>query len=249
MGTFNLSKSEFVAYLECPLKFYIIKSMNQGMPYGSRGERDYSSHPDEAKEGMEWHARFEKFHDRYFDDIRDNEPAPKLKTIRDTKIMKLFYEKEQERYKQQPEFWFPVIIEQYLESDLFRGEFDRINQLNDQRDCLLIEYKRNKKQFDEQELLFYACLINQVGGRIIEGEEPIRITEAELYYYLTGETKRRKITDEELTAFNSYVKAVREEMLQPNWVRKEGCRVLHSECKYAQVCHRIPERVLLNQSQ
>ena len=27
-GTFNLSKTEFTAYLECPLKFYLMKQQN-----------------------------------------------------------------------------------------------------------------------------------------------------------------------------------------------------------------------------
>jgi hypothetical protein len=250
MGAFNLSKTEFIAYLECPMKFYIIKSMNYGLPFGSRGERDYSSHPEEAQESMWWHEYFEKFHDLYFDDIRENEPAPKMKTEKDTRILKMFYEKEQERYKQQPHYWFPLVTEQYLETEHFRGELDRINQLNERRECLLLEYKRNKKPYDEQELLFYACLIKQLNGQILEDEEPINITEIELYYFLTGETMRKKITDKELTAFEDYMQAIRKEMLTPNWVRKEDCLVLHSNCKYARICHCIPEKVrLLNQSQ
>jgi len=250
MGTFNLSKTEFIAYLECPMKFYIIKSMNYGISYGSRGERDYSSHRKEAREGMEWHERFEKFHDLYFEDIRNNEPAPKMKKVKDTRILKMFYEKELERYKQQPQYWFPLVTEQYLETEFFRGEIDNINQLNDQRDCLLTEYKRNKKPYDEQELLFYACLIKQLNGRILEDDEQITITEIELYYFLTGETIRRRITEKELAAFENYMKAIRKEMLAPNWTRKEDCLVLHSHCKYARICHCIPENVLLlHQSQ
>ena len=192
MVTFNLSKTEFIAYLECPLKFYIIKSMNQGMSYGPRGERDYSDFSGESIEGMFWHEWFEVFHNNFYEDISNNKPTPKGRNSRETKIKKMFYEKELERYNKQPEFWHPLATELYLESEWTRGEIDRIDQLNDQGNCLLIEYKKKKSEFDEQELLFYACLINQIGGVIDEGDFPIKITEIEVYYYLTGETIRKK---------------------------------------------------------
>lgn len=250
MATFNLNKTEFIAYLDCPLKFYIIKSLNLGILYGSRGDRDYSEFSDESKEGMFWHEWFEEFHDNYFDDINNNQPAPKGETQKETKIMKTFYEKELKQYQKQPEFWHPIATERYLESELLRGEIDRIDQLNEQGDCLLIEYKMSKKQFDEQELLFYACLINQVEGIIDENVFSIRITEIELYYYLTGETIRRKLLEDEVANFENYLKSIREEIFLPNWVRREECDMYNTKCKFKRICKFIPETILItNESQ
>jgi len=250
MATFNLSKTEFIAYLECPLKFYIIKSMNQGMVYGPRGERDYSEFPENSIDGMYLHTWFEMFHDKYFEDISNNKLAPKGRNPRETRIMKMFYKKELERYQQQPEFWHPLATEQYLESERIRGEIDRIDKLNDQGEYLLIEYKSKKSEFDEQELLFYACLINQIDGVIDERDFPIKITEIEVYYYLTGETFRRKILEAELTNFEKYLKSIKEEIFIPNWIRKEDCDMLNSKCKFKIVCKCIPENILIsNESQ
>jgi len=250
MAIFNLSKTEFIAYLECPLKFYIIKSMNQGMAYGPRGERDYSEFPEDSNDGMFWHSWFEVFHDKYFEDISNNKSAPKGKNPRETRIMRRFYERELERYQHQPEFWHPLATELYLKSERIRGEIDRIDQLNDKGECLLIEYKKKKSVFDEQELLFYACLINQIGGVIDERDFPIRITEIEVYYYLTGETIRRKILEDELASFEHYLKSIKEEIFIPNWIRKENCDMLNSKCKFKRVCKCIPKTILIsNESQ
>ena len=250
MSAFNLSKTEFIAYLECPLQFYIIRSLNQGIPYGSRGDRDYSEFSDDAKDGMFWHWWFEGFHDKYYEDISNGQPAPAGETQKNTKIMKLFYEKERERFTKQPDFWFPKTTEQYLESENLRGEVDRIDQLNEQGDCLLIEYKKKKNQFDEQELLFYACLINQVDGIISEEESPIQITEVEVYYYLTGETMRRKLMEDEVASFKNYLQSIKEEIFMPNWVRKEECDMRDTNCKFKRICKNIPETLLLsNESQ
>lgn len=250
MTALNLSKTEFIAYLDCPLKYYIIKSLNQGMPYGARGGRDYSEFPEESKDGMFWHEWFELFHDDYFEDIVNDHPAPQGENPRETRIMKMFYEKERERFTKQPSFWFPKAKEHYLESEWLRGEVDRIDQLNEQGDCLLIEYKRNKKQFDEQELLFYACLVNQLEGIICEEDLPIIIREIELYYYQTGETIRRRLLDNEILNFENYMKSIREEIFLPNWVRKEECDMYNTKCKFKRICKFIPETILItNESQ
>jgi len=244
MTDFNLSKTEFIAYLTCPLKFYLIKSGNYNLPYGPRGERDYSSFSAGSQDGMKWHAWLEAFHEKYFEDIRDNNPAPTSEKKKDTEIMGMFYEKEKERYKKQSKYWNPLTTELYLESEHFRGEIDRIDQLNEQGDCLLVEYKRQRKEFDEQELLFYACLINQVGGKIPDVSYLIRVKEIEVYYYETGESYRRKLLDKELTNFELFIKAIREEIFSPNWIRKENCDILSSNCDYREICFRVPDGLL-----
>lgn len=244
MVHFNLSKTEFITYLECPLKFYIMKSMNQGMPYGPRGERDYSDFPDDTLEGMKWHAWFEAFHDDYNEDISNNNPAPKGKTSKESHIMKMFYEREIERFQKNREYWKPLATELYLESDYFRGEIDRIDQLNDQGDCLVIEYKRNKSYYDEQELLFYGCLLEQIGGYVQNINFKINVKEIEIYYYETGEIKRRKIQEGELDSFEKYMKSIIDEIYYLNWARKEDCFILDSSCKYKHICNFIPEGLL-----
>jgi len=218
--------------------------MNQGMPYGSRGERDYSNFHEDSQDGMWWHTWFKVFHEDYFEEIMNEEPAPIDIDPEKTRIIKMFYQKEQERYKKQPEFWKPLVIEIYLESEKYRGEIDRIDQLNDQGDCLLKEYKRNKHDFDEQQLLFYACLINQLKGEFNGINFPVKITEIEVYYYQTGETIRRKLLESEITNFDNYLKSVIDEIYTPNWVKREDCDMMSSNCKFRKICKCIPETLL-----
>ncbi len=158
--------------------------------------------------------------------------------------MKMFFEKELDRYQKHPDFWHPVATEHYLESDSFRGEIDCIDQLNEQVDCLLIEYKRNKNHHDEQELLFYACLLKQIGGFVQKTDYPINIKEIEIYYYETGEIIRRKIQESELDSFEEYMKSIINEIFMPNWIRKENCHILNSTCKFRRVCNCIPDGLL-----
>ena len=244
MTPFNLSKTEFVAYLECPLKFYLIKSANQGETFGPRGERDYSSFPAAIKEGMKWHAWFERFHENYYARISAGKPPLVTWDSKEARICKLFYEHELKRFQEEPEYWHPLATELYLQTDSFRGTIDRIDQLNARGDCCIIEYKKEKGLFDEQELLFYATLLAEIDKETIGLQAETRVKAIGMYYYSTGEFLTREVTEEEIRTFRSYLVNLKVEMLQRNWRKKEHCDEQPKQCLYYPICKRIPEELL-----
>lgn len=242
MHTFNLSKTEFVAYLQCPLKYYIILSKNYGLLHGPRGERNYSSFPEGAQKGMKWHEWLKSFHEDYEESIMQGAPAPEGETEEDTRIMKYFYEFERERHQTEQPYWKPIAKECYLENEHYRGIIDRIDQLNEQGNYRVVEYKHNKGAYDEQELLFYAYLLHQEGDRIEALQPNARVKEIAVYYYETGFKSGREVSKEELVAFGRYLETVKEEMAQGNYVRRQGCTGM--KCNYQPLCERIPEGLL-----
>ena len=237
--SFNISKTEFKAYLECPFKFYLIKDLNQGKPYGPRGRRDYSGFSPEAQRGMKWHYWFMDFHENHSKMIIEELPPPTTEKADDNRIIKLFYEVEVERYKKNPNFWLPVKTEWYLQNELYRGQIDRVDQLDKEGRCRVVEYKPTKKQFDEQEVLFYAKLLADELSIVDDNMKLLEVTEVAIYYYETGEFWRKKITQEDLTKFEQFLLTVREEMLTPNWVKKENCYPRKTNCVYRDACEVI----------
>ena len=237
--SFNISKTEFKAYLECPFKFYLIKDLNQGKPFGPRGRRDYSGFSPEAQRGMKWHYWFMDFHKNHSKRIIEELPSPTTEKADDNRIIKLFYEVEVERYKKNPDYWFPVKTEWYLQNDLYRGQIDRVDQLNKEGRCRVVEYKPTRKQFDEQEVLFYAKLLADELTIVENNMKLLEVTEVAIYYYETGEFWRKEISQEDFIKFEQFLLMIREEMLIPNWVKKENCYPRETNCVYRDACEVI----------
>ena len=237
--SFNLSKTEFKAYLKCPFKFYLIKDLNQGKAYGPRGRRDYSNFSPESKRGMKWHYWFMDFYKNHSKRIIENQPPPTGEKVADNRIINQFHKVEVKRYNENPEYWLPVETEWYLQNESCRGIIERVDQLNKDGNCQVVEYKATKGSYDKQEVLFYACLLaNELP--IIDGERTLRqVTEIAIYYYETGEFWRKEITQENLTKFEQFLQMTREEMLAPNWIKKENCSPRDTNCMYRDVCEVI----------
>ncbi|MHA1211261.1 MAG: PD-(D/E)XK nuclease family protein [Candidatus Heimdallarchaeota archaeon] len=231
MRELNISKTEFIAYLECPFKFYLIKDLNKNKPYGPRGERDYSPFSEESKEGMKWHKWFEKFFDTYKEDI-DTRLPPKGKDEAETLIMRRFFQQEKQRCKTNQTFWKPIERESYLQTEHYRGTIDRVDQLNKERECRIIEYKGNPGLFDEQELLFYANLFLE--------EYPLKkVSQLATYYYWSGELVIRAICEDDLIAFKEKLENIKMEMLTPNWKRTKNCHEQNIRCSFNVICQKI----------
>jgi len=235
----NLSKTEFKAYLECPFKFYLIKDLNQGKAYGPRGRRDYSNFSPESKRGMKWHYWFMDFYKNHTKRIIENQPPPTGEKVDENRIIKQFHKVEVKRYNENPEYWLPAEIEWYIQNESCRGIIDRVDQLNKDGNCRVVEYKATKGSYDEQEALFYACLLtNELP--IIDDEKILRqVAEIAIYYYDSGEFWRKEITQEDLTKFEQFLQLTREKMLAPNWLKKENCSLRDTFCVYRDVCKLI----------
>jgi hypothetical protein len=235
----NISKTEFKAYLECPFKFYMIKDLNQNQPPGPRGRRDYSRFSKESQEGMKWHYWFMDFFSNYAERIMLDQPPSEGETAEDTKIINLFYQQELVRYKQNPQNWLPFKVEWYLQNEIYRGTIDRVDMLNKAGDCRIVEYKRRKGVYDEQEVLFYAYLLTK-DLPVYENNQLIRkVTEVAVYYYQTGELWSKKIAEADLAVLEKFLVVVREEIMTPNWVKKDECSPRNTHCIYREVCERI----------
>lgn len=232
----NISKTEYIAYLECPLKFYIIKSLNQNKPYGPRGERDYDSFPEEAKEGMNWHSWFEEFYENEINVLVRS--TPRGKNTQETKIMEQFFLLEQKRYQENPKYWIPIKKEFYIQTDKYRGQIDRVDQLNEEKEVRIVEYKKRPKALDEQELLFYANLYT-------EKYPEEHVSEIANYYYLKGNYVLKKLTIEMLDRFKEKIVITQEEILKPNWKRAKNCSE-QTKCKFRFICQglTIPRKAM-----
>ncbi len=237
--SFNISKTEFKAYLECPFKFYLIKDLNQGKPLGPRGRRDYSKFSPESQRGMRWHYWFMDFHKKNSERIIKGLPPPTTEKAEDNRIIKSFYEVEAERYKQNPDYWLPVKTEWYLQNELYRGQIDRVDQLDKEGKCRVLDYKPKRQPFDEQEMIFYAKLLADELP-IIDGKGGLwEVVEVATYYYETGEFWRKEITKNDVTKFEQFLLTVKEEIQSPNWIKRENCSPRDTYCIYRDACEVI----------
>ena len=237
--SFNMSKTEFKAYLECPFKFYLVKDLNQGKLFGPRGRRDYSKFSPESQRGMKWHYWFMDFHKTYSERISEGLPPPKGETEDETRIIRLFYKAEKERYKQNTNYWLPVETEWYLQNDSYRGIIDRVDQLNEEGNCRIVEYKATKKQFDEQEVLFYAKLLADELPIIDNDKTLQQVTEIAVYYYESGEYWFKEIIQEDLLRLEQLLLDIRKDILSPNCVKKGNCSPRETHCIFRDVCEVI----------
>jgi hypothetical protein len=206
---------------------------------GPRGKRDYSKFSKEAQVGMKWHCWLMDFYSNYTESIVLNQPPPKGEANEDNRIINLFYQHELTRYKLNPDYWLPFKVEWYIQNDLYRGTIDRVDILNKDGDCRVVEYKRRKRVYDEQELLFYAFLLTKELPYYQDNQLIRNVTEIAVYYYQTGEFWSKNITKTDLAVFEKFLGLVRNEIMEPNWVKKNGCNQENTYCIYREVCELI----------
>ena len=234
----NISKTEYKAYLECPMKFYIIKSLNQHKPLGPRGRRDYSGFSMQEKEGMFWHYWLMDFHENYQWEVKKEKPAPTGEDPYQTFVMTAFYDLELKRYQENQRFWYPI-TECYVQSQLYRGTIDRIDQLNEQGDCRIVEYKKKEGAYDWKEVMFYGNLVTKEIANIENLPKNAQVKELAIYYYSTGKLVMKELKKEDLEVFEQELEELRKEMSKPNWVRKKGCDGNSQKCRYSGICKTI----------
>ena len=238
---FNLSKTEFTAYLECPLKFYLMKQQNQFTKEGPRGLRSYLHYPFAASKGIYWHYELNKFLQEHKQDFLNCAPPPPI-TISEP-IFKLFWEHEEHRLAVDPSNWYPLAFELYCSSQTTRGIIDRVEAIDDQS-CRIVEYKSDasKSGFLTEELLFYSFMATV--SKDFSAKIKRKVTQAGCYFYSTGDWTTQEISRDDLLSFRDYFAEVRKEMLTGNWAPRHDCSLLHQDCSYAVVCTKIPEKLL-----
>ena len=221
------------------IQFYLIKDLNKEKPFGPRGRRDYSDFPPEAQRGMWWHYWFMDFYEKYADWIREERSPPKAKKPEEQRIINLFYKMENQRYLLNPENWLPVRTEWYLENEYYRGQIDRVDQLDEEGNCRIVEYKAKRKDLDEQEALFYTKLLTDELPIIDKTITLRKVTEIAVYYYETGEFWQKQITRKDVENLEQLLERMREEIFQPNIVKRKNCSPGEIRCKYREICERI----------
>ena len=232
---FTLNKTEFIAYLQCPFQFYLLKELSAKTTTDIR----LSDYEPFLQAGLEKHLWFQHFYKRYGSVITTSS-TPSLNDFDCSAWWKrTFFTFECDRYLQDPTFWAPVAVEYSLSSDCYFGKIDRIDLLNVQGHCRVVDYKSSPKPFDEEELLFYALLLTDT---LPCSDFPTltQITEIGLYYYSTGEFFTAKITPSVLDLFRDYLWSIRQEMLSRLSVKKSiTCDSSLTSCLYRDLCQRI----------
>ena len=234
---FTLSKTEFIAYLTCPFQFYIMKDLNKQSGFSLRS--NFSDYEPSLREGLENHSWLQMFHQTHGTDIQSN-TYPKLKDEEKNCPWKMdFVDFEIKRFKQVPDFWNPVEVELYLQNDSLCGKIDRIDRVNNQGHCRIVEYKSYPNQFDEEELLFYAVLLrNQLPLHELPNVK--EVSELGIYYYKINEYYNAQITTEIINSFEEHIKIIRLEMLNPQSIKKKKeCHFNTAKCLYRDICQRI----------
>jgi len=234
---FILNKTEFIAYLKCPFLFYLTKELNK---YSKKDPRiNFSDYESFLQNGIRKHLWLQNFYRKYSTDIQNN-IHPVLSDIEKNESWKrAFLDFEVTRYKKEVDFWKPVAVELFLEKNNYCGKIDRIDLLNDQGHCRVVEYKSRPSEFDEEELLFYAVLLTNM----LPHHDFPNITQVSvigIYYYSTGEFFTAKVTKEILDMFDEYIEDIRKEMLDPYLIKKnKDCDFINTNCLYRAICQRI----------
>lgn len=217
---FNLSKTEFTAYLDCPLKFYLQKEQHLTTKEGPRANQDTSNHPAHLARGIKWHDRLTTFYQKKAKGLLAG-------TISEREALnhpyyQLFWQQELHRRAFDPDNWYPLAFEYYCSSPILRGKIDRIDPLGPS-DCCLVEYKGSweNRGYLYEELLFYALLVSESESFQQEIGRPV--SQVACYFYNTGEWYTREVSPADLSSFREYLVALRSEMVSGNWARKINC--------------------------
>ena len=200
---------------------------------------DFSDYEPVLREGIENHNWLQFFHQTHGSDIKNN-VYPKLEDEDKKCPWKIdFVDFEIKRFKKDPEFWEPLVVEYYLQNDFLCGKIDRIDRVDEQGHCRIVEYKSYPNQKDEEELLFYAVLLkNQLP--LHEFSNIKEVSELGIYYYKLNEYYKANITSEILNSFEENIKVIRKEMLDPQSIKKKkNCNFANSRCLFRDICQRI----------
>jgi len=244
LSQLNLSKTEFVAYLDCPLKFYLLKQQNLYTRQGPRSNASNKFYRVPTKKGIESHNKLKAFYSLYSKALRRGEPPPEK--VLQEKLLRLFWDQETHCYKVQSEYWFPLALEIYIATPTMRGIIDRVDQLDDHT-CRLVEYKSSPKgSFLNEELLFYALLVSE--SKAFQQQYKKVVTQGAVYYYETGEWLTREITKEDIHDFKGYLQSIREDIMTGNWIKRYQCEFQKHECFFATVCIKVPDALLRESS-
>lgn len=234
---FKLSKTEFVAYLQCPLLFYLTRELNKRS--SSLPPISPSDYEPFLQNGMEKHRWLQCFYQKYTTDIQ-NGLYPKLPVRDQDEYWKnQFIEYEINRYNANPLLWDPIAVELYLTNGKYCGKIDRIDPLKEKEHCRVVEYKSTPREFDEEELLFYAVLLTEILP-VNELPNITRVSEIGIYYYSTGEFYQAKITPEIISVFKAYIEDIRKDMLDLHLIKKKKkCDFDTTSCLEREICKRI----------
>ncbi|MHA1761860.1 MAG: PD-(D/E)XK nuclease family protein [Candidatus Heimdallarchaeota archaeon] len=237
---FILNKTEFIAYLKCPFQFYLTKELNK---FDKQSPRiNYSDYEPFLQDGIKKHLWLQNFYRKYSTDIQNNVYPVLLGKEKNKLWKKNFINFEINRFKREADFWEPVAVELFLEYNNYCGKIDRIDLLNNQGHCRVVEYKSRPSEYDEEELLFYTVLLTKM---LPHQDLPniTRVSELGIYYYNTGEFFKARVTDEIIIMFDEYIEAIRKEMLDPNLIKKKNkCDFINTNCLYRAICQRIAIR-------
>lgn len=234
---FTLNKTEFIAYLTCPFQFYIMKDLNKQTSYGLR--YDFSDYETPLREGIENHNWLQMFHQTYGADIQSNTYPKLIDEDRKCPWKMDFVDFEINRFKQDPDFWEPLAVELYIQDDSLCGKIDRIDRVDDQGNCRIVEYKSYPNRFDEEELLFYAVLLrNQLPHQELSIIK--EVSELGIYYYKLNEFNKAHVMAEILDSYEEYIKVIRMEMIEPQSIKKKkDCHFATTRCLFRDICQRI----------
>ena len=240
MMVFNLSKTEFTAYMDCPLKFYLLKQQNQKCEEGPRGKRDHRYYAPGLGNGIHWHWKLNQFLKEYKTDLLVD--TPPLDVFKSDPLLALFWDHERHRLAVDPDYWFPLAFELYLHTSTMRGIIDRVDPLDD-HSCCLVEYKssRERSGFLYEELLFYALLATR--SKVFIQKIPQEVVQVGCYFYETGEYLSKEVTPSILTDFEEFLSSTRDEISLGTWSPKKNCSLLKADCHHAVLCPLIPERL------
>ncbi len=238
---FNLSKTEFTAYLECSLKFYLLKQQNQQMKEGPRRIKDHSNYPTHFKKGLKEHRKLREFYKNFADDVINQNPTPDKVTTQP--ILRKFWEQEVQRYQVDPNNWYPLAHELYLATDTMRGQIDRVDPLSD-NECRIVEYKSSERRsgFLNEELLFYALLATE--SQEFKQTYSRKVSQVGCYFYDSGEWFSQEVTTEDLSDFKVNLENYREQMLTGDLFPRADCHLQKNKCSYAVICTKVPDKML-----
>ncbi len=239
MNLFNLSKTEFIAFLDCRLKFYLLKQQNQGTEVGPP-RQSFKHYQSNLRTGLMWHRRLHAFLNDYKAALSGNEPPPAI--IEDEIVYRLFWEHEKHRFLVDPEHWFPLALEFYLHTSSMRGVIDRVDPIDD-HSCCIIEYKPSPSSsgYLHEELLFYALLATT--SKTFKQRFNRTVTQVGCYYYFTGEFITMPVTSEILMEFSEFFSSIQEDIAKGTYFPRLNCSLLASECDYAVLCTKIPDNL------
>ncbi|MHA1185307.1 MAG: RecB family exonuclease [Candidatus Heimdallarchaeota archaeon] len=244
LSQFNLSKTEFVSYLDCPLKFYLLKQQNLHTKEGPRSNTSSKFYRNSTNRGIRIHRLLKEFYGEYGDNLQAGDLPPE--NVLFDPVLRLFWEQEVHRFEVEGEYWYPFALETYIATPTLRGIIDRIDQL-DERTCRLVEYKSKPKgSLLNEELLFYALLISE--SKEFQQKYKKTVTQGAVYYYDTGEWFSREISPEDILDFKEYLVTIREEIMTGNWVKRHNCEYQKQDCFFATICTKVPD-ALLRESQ